>query len=86
MPLQAIECRLRWRGVFLPVLCCCRLGWSLITHHPSPITHHSSLITQVQELKQAKKMLGKQWFKRATARRSIEHDPDRMAAEQVRVL
>eukprot|EP00903_Cladosiphon_okamuranus_P017842 g16420.t1 len=39
---------------------------------------------KVQELKQAKKMLGKQWFKQAAALKNVEHEPDEVAAEQRR--
>lgn len=44
------------------------------------------MMMQVLELKQAKKMLGRQWFKQAAARRRVEHEPHKVAAEQVSIL
>lgn len=43
------------------------------------------VIAQVQELKQAKKMLGKQWFKQAAALRNSQDNPAKAAAEKVRI-
>lgn len=39
---------------------------------------------QIKELNQAKKMLGKKWFKEAAALKSADQDPAKTAAEKVR--